>query len=116
MPPKMADHSVQARKRMRTSLKLEEKGAGVQPLDTAEEPPAAAQLDPEAVSNALRALAERFAAKPAETPQQAGVTQLMSQFSPNTGQPAPSGPVDNTGQKDDQRIRQAVQQAMKEKA
>lgn len=115
MPPKMADHSVQARKRMRTSLKLEQSGAGVQPLDTPQTP-APQELDPEAVAKALRALAERFAAKPADGPPvAAGVTQLMSQFSPNTGQPAKAAPEDNTGQKDDRRIRQVVAQVMKEK-
>lgn len=122
MPPKMADHRVQARKRMRTSLKMEEhtKNNPVAPIDPEPESKKEQTIDPEAVAKALHELADKFAAKPAERApddQQSNVTQLMSRFAPNSGQPQPAGPVDNSGQKDDkntdeQRVRDAVAKVM----
>lgn len=103
MPPKMADHRVEARKRMRTSLKMEKlhsNSSRVQPLDSeAPAKPEGQRLSPEAVSNALRELADRFSKKsavPEEQPKPtAGVTQLMAR----------------TAGKEDQ-IRNAVQEAV----
>lgn len=123
MPPQMADHSTKARKRMRTSLKMEEhaKQSAVQPLDSEEpaKPDEPQEQNPaagEAAAAAMRALADQFHKKPAErepTDTKSNVTQLMSRFAPNTGQPQPAGPVDNSGQTQDQRIRDAVQKAVK---
>lgn len=127
MPPQMADHRVKARKRMRTSLKMEEhaKRSAVQPLDPGEpeaqtEEQNTSPVASEAAANALRALAEQFAPKPAERkPAEAAksnVTQLMSRFAPNTGQPQPAGPVDNSGQTKDRQIRDAVKKAVSDAA
>lgn len=127
MPPQMKEHSRKARERLATSLKVSEKMSARQnppaePRDPEQDTKAAETLDPEMVSRAFAQLAEKFAAKPAETqpddkrPSSDRLNKVMSSFSPNTGQPQPPGPKDNSGQSKDKEIRAAVEQVLREQS